>query len=175
MRKQILFRLRPRPIPCPPSDAWECTEDEPDGTYDDFWGECYTHRKWVACIDEQKLKQLIDDQILDWCGCDTLGSLGAPTPDGISLGCMPAICFRCYDEDAEQCAYITPYVCRPDRSPLRQKMSGERDWDRINQAFIARYAERYRHRDGPYTKARNTRLKRESQAAAAGRVFPDRG
>ena len=123
------------------------------------------------------MKQLIDEQLLDWCGCDTMGSIGAPTPDGISLGCMPAISFRCYDEELEQCAYITPYVCRPDRSPLRQKMSGERDWDRINQAFIARYAERYHNYTGPYTDARKARLKRENQAlgVGCGSGFPDRG
>lgn len=127
----------------------------------------------MACIDEDRLKDLISSQTLDWCGCETMGSLGAPSPgDDMCLGLMPAIGFDCHSDDSIQCAYITPYVCQKDgETPLRKEGMNDRDWERIYDAFLARYAERYRHIDGPYTKARKQRLMRESRERGKDMVF----
>lgn len=152
------------------------TETEPDGTYDEIWGSDYKHRKFVGCLTEDMMKRLIDDQCLDWCGCDTMGSLGTMAPDGMTIGMMPAISFRSEESDSSLDAYITPFVLRGDgETPLRKGGMNDRDWDRLNAAFLARYAENYRHCIGPFEKARNLRLQRESRMASAGQVFPDRG
>lgn len=160
-----------------PRNSWDVTETEPDGTYDEAWNSSrYKHRKFVGLIDKDVLRQLIDNQILDWCGCDTMGALGTMSPDGMTIGMMPAISFRNRDDDSELDAYITPYVCKSDGlTPVGHPDLMERNWDRVNSAFIARYAEAYRKREGPYSRARRLRLQRESALASAGQVFPDRG
>lgn len=171
-----LMRLLSRWVPPVPEDAWLLTESEPDGTYDEVWGSRYTHRKWVACLGEDLMKQLISDQSLDWCGCDTMGALGTMSPSGMALGAMPAISFRSDGQNYGLDAYITPFVTRADGiTPLRKEGMHEQDWNRINAAFLARYADSYRHMKGPFEKARDQRLLRESQERAKTMVFPDRG
>lgn len=148
------------------------TEDQPDGTYDEMWGSRYKHRKFVAILTEPIMEALIKDQTLDWCGCATMGSLGTMAPDGMTIGMMPAISFRCDDDSCSLDAYITPYVLKADgETPLRKGGMNERDWDRVNEAFLARYSEPYRHMEGPFAKARKLRLRRESQEASKDRVF----
>lgn len=165
-----------RPIPSPlPRGTWQITESAPDGTYDEMWGASYKHRKFVGLMTEDLMTQLIKDQCLDWCGCDTMGSLGTMAPDGMMIGLMPAISFRCSGDGYDLDAYITPYVVRADgQTPLRKEGMNDRDWDRINDAFLARYAERYRNRIGPFERARRERLLRESRERSKDMVFNTR-
>lgn len=122
------------------------------------------------------MAKLIDDQDLDWCGCETMGSLGTTSPGGMTIGMMPAISFRCSGDDYDLDAYITPFKTRSDGvTPLRKEGMNQHDWDRIQHAFIARYAERYRHYEGPFARARQVRLLAESREKAKTMVFPDRG
>lgn len=140
-----------------------------------MWGASYKHRKFVGLMTEDLMTQLIKDQCLDWCGCDTMGSLGTMAPDGMMIGLMPAISFRCSGDGYDLDAYITPYVVRADgQTPLRKEGMNDRDWDRINDAFLARYAERYRNRIGPFERARRERLLRESRERSKDMVFNTR-
>ena len=54
-----------------------------------MWGASYKHRKFVGLMTEDLMTRLIKDQDLDWCGCDTMGSLGTMAPDGMMIGLMP--------------------------------------------------------------------------------------
>lgn len=122
------------------------------------------------------MKQLIADQSLDWCGCETMGALGTMAPSGMTIGMMPAISFRCSGDDYDLDAYITPFKTQLDGvTPLRKEGMNEHDWSRLQDAFIARYAERYRHYKGPFARAREARLLDESREKAQTMVFPDRG
>lgn len=148
-------------------DTWWVTERRSDGDYSELWGSMAKHRKFVGTISEKLVSLLISDQRLDWVGCDTMGSLGAPAPDGMTLGFMPAISFSHHADEYITNAYITPYAVQADGlTPLRENGMTERDWERIKLAFIARYAESYRHCEGPFEKARRERLRQESREKA---------
>lgn len=131
---------------------WQVTESEPDGTYDDIWGKNYKHRKYTALLNKSEFQQFVDKSDLVASTVETMGSLGAPSPDGMVLGIVPAVCFDYRSGDYELNAYVTPYVVRQRRGrqkgvydSVRKAGCGERDWDRLRDAIIAKWSDHPRH------------------------------
>lgn len=111
-------------------ESWDynylAEESEPDDPASSPWYNGH-HRKWCALLDKDEFLAFIDE----WClsfEADTMGALGGPTPDGYTLGWMPALAFGLSDTDCWVSAYVTPYP-----EPVRAREGGftERDWDRV--------------------------------------------
>jgi hypothetical protein len=134
---------------------WQITERESDGTYSEFLGDRYRHRKYVAMLDRKQFQQFIDHLGLYASTVETMGSLGAPIPNGgISLGLVPAVSFGAYCDDYELNAYVTPYVVRHSHGdpkegewlPVRAQGMQERDWERIRDAMLTLWTDFPKHR-----------------------------
>jgi hypothetical protein len=86
-------------------DYWKLTE------YGESDFENWVHCKWCACLSQQQFEIFVNHTNLVYSSVETLGSLGAPTPDGnINIGWSPAICFDLCEDNFILMAYITPYL-----------------------------------------------------------------
>jgi len=89
---------------------WEQTE-KGDSEYNatlDTTG--WLHEKWCACLTLEQMDELVKRTDIVADSTETMGSLGAPQPDGTtSWGCSPAVSFQYYDNDCDLNAYVTPY------------------------------------------------------------------
>lgn len=150
--------------------AWRITEYAPDGTYDEYWGRDYKHRKYVAVLTRDQFEEFVDDACLVASTVQTLGSLGAPTPGGgCSLGILPAVSFDYRSDEYELNAYVTPYVVRASREkresqewePVRAEGMNDRDWDRLRDGILALYS------DHPRFRSQLARLREARLAGAA--------
>lgn len=105
-----LPRMTIRPPP-EQSELWTRTEhgtSELNATLDTTG---WYHEKWCACLDLEQFTQFRDRLCLRADDVETMGSLGAPLPDGtLHYGCLPAVSFDGSDNDCLANAYVTPYL-----------------------------------------------------------------
>jgi hypothetical protein len=103
-----------------PDDVWTKTEDcetelpcwEDEDTEDALGNKVPGgwHYKWCACLDQEQMDEFMEKMMFTSM-CDTMGSMGAPQPDGdIYLGISPAFALDCEDQHALINAYVTPYI-----------------------------------------------------------------
>ena len=121
---------------------WEKTETGPS-EYREH-GEAFKkwrRSKWVAVLDQGQFDEFVDHAHLVATGEKTMGSLGAPAPEGTVLGLSPAVHFEVphdgYD-DMSTCAYVTPYVMQAADSPEFEEFDGA-DWDVVEAALVKKY------------------------------------
>jgi len=116
--------------------SMELTEDAPEWGCSE--GTCVPHRKYVGILSTEQLDCLVDDCGLYCQETETMGSLGAPVPEGgICLGILPAICYQnevCYNDQPSIMAYVTPF------SRFERKEGWtERDFQRIKKVLLNRH------------------------------------
>ncbi len=140
-----------------PHRSWQITERKPDGTYDEVWGAGYQHRKYTGVLNRKQFQGFVDNLNLCASTVETMGSLGAPLPDGgIALGIVPAVSFDSRGDEYELNAYVTPFVVRHNRGnpeegkwlPVRAQGMRDHDWDRLRDAMLVLWTDypRYRSR-----------------------------
>lgn len=141
----------------PKGNKWRCTErddttselghydesDVPEGVTDaekfGFW--CFgRHRKYCACLTKKQFEAFIAHTGMTMSTVETGGSIGAPTPDGICIGNMPAVCFELRHDPHEGKgyrydlnAYVTPY---PEVKRGEKRGFVDRDFERTRKAML---------------------------------------
>lgn len=137
-----------QPVPTEPEGTWYKSED--DETEYECWPENEGwHYKWCACLSQEQMDQFMEKMCFTSI-CDTMGSLGAPQPDGdICLGMSPAFAVETDDSDAMVQAYVTPYLMEEgDEDTIPELKLGERegpkqlrddDWKTIMDWFAKKY------------------------------------
>jgi hypothetical protein len=113
------------------SELWDNTEDDDES---DYGIEGWSHKKWCALLNQEQFDEFVNHVCIHAQDIETMGSLGAPSPDGICLGCSPAISFDNDDYDGIYNAYVTPYVMGDFDHPF-----DEDDWQALRKAIIRKY------------------------------------
>lgn len=98
---------------------WQRTEEGESELNSTLETSGWVHEKWCACLDLPQMDEFVDHTGVRAETTDTLGSIGAPTPDGLfSYGASPAISFQDYGDHWDLNAYVTPYPTEEDLSVI---------------------------------------------------------
>jgi hypothetical protein len=131
---------------------WHITETAADD-YEDVLGKNYKHRKYCGAITKEELDKMIHKRWLNQEVSNTMGSLGCIDPNGqMILGMVPAVSFGYFSDGVILNLYATPFVVRPARTqaekdskyqwfPVRNEASGDRDWERLEDAMFAKWCD----------------------------------
>lgn len=115
------------------------------------YGKGWRHVRYVGLLNMEQFKALCDELYL-YPECDTMGSLGGPTPDAPAgtIFHVPAYCFASHDNDENVTCYVTPYalvwrkgggVKPADRVKWKEDKKGR--WERVIEALKRQFS-RYR-------------------------------
>lgn len=122
------------PCDSPPEEQNELWTETENYDESDYGIEGWVHKKWCACLDQEQFDQFVNHVCIYAEDIETMGSLGAPSPDGMILGVMPAICFEGGGEIGIHNAYVTPYIMGDFDTPF-----DEDDWQALRRQLIEKY------------------------------------
>jgi hypothetical protein len=123
--------------PTSQAKLWNLTEDNEES---DYGIEGWQHKKWYALLTQDQFDEFVGHVSIYAQNVKTMGSLGAPSPDGICFGISPAISFEDSRDDGICNAYVTPYVIKDLFANKELDVPcDELDWEALRKKMIEKY------------------------------------
>jgi len=121
----------------PEDGDWHETEGDEEFFLDDLEGQ---HRKLIAFLTNEEFKTFIDHTLYPYYVDNTMGMIGGLTPDGWSLGWMPAWSLSpdgCWDYGLyDQNAYVCPFPENEEEEQLLKSFDDYQIVDWLKKEYV---------------------------------------